>query len=98
MTTLLLILPESLKEIEWKRLKECSFLQRIVIKGLETKIPMECLERCYWLTNITIPLNETRVLYGNRIFNNKDHFNQSFYLSNKIKVGNTRSVTKLINK
>ena len=51
-------------------------------------IPMKCFEECYELTNITIPLNETRVIYGNKIFNNQPHFNQSIYLPNSIKVIN----------
>ena len=33
---------------------------------------------------ITIPLSEKRVIYGDKIFNNQPHFNQSFYLPGHI--------------
>ena len=75
-----LVLPELLKEIEWIWLHNCYNLEEIEIKGLETIIPMKCFEKFHDLTNITIPLNETRVVCGNKIFNNQSHFNQSIYL------------------
>ena len=55
-------------------------------------ISMDCFGNCSNLTNITIPLNETRVVYGNKIFNNQPHFNQSIYLPDSIKVINGNEV------
>ena len=53
---------------------------------------MKCFEQCKDLINITIPLNETRVVYGNKIFNNQSHFNQSIYLPKYIEIINGNEV------
>ena len=36
------------------------------------------------------------MLYGNKIFNNKQHFDQSLYIPNSIKIINGKEVEKLI--
>ena len=38
-------------------------------------ISIDAIENCYNLTSIKLPLNETRVIFGNKLFNNNPHFN-----------------------
>ena len=56
---------------------------------------MKCFEEGIYFTDITISLNETRVIYGNKLFNNQPHFNQLFYLPENIKLINKNKVEKL---
>ena len=55
---------------------------------------MKCFEKCIYLTNITIPINETRVIYGNKIFT-IPHFKQTFYLPPKVTIINGKEIEKL---
>ena len=90
-----LVLPESLQEIKQEWFTNTPNLQQIEIKGELTNIPLKSFEKCNKLTKIIVPLNETRVIYGNKIFNNQQHFNQSFCLPSTIEFINEEEVQQL---
>ena len=70
----------------------CDDIKEIHIPETVEIIPITCFEECKALTIITIPLNETKIVCGNKIFNNQPHFNQSIYLPTRIEVINGKEV------
>ena len=87
-------IPNYVKEIENDVFKYQFYqIEDICIENENIKIPMKCFEECEFLTGITIPLNETRVLYGNKIYNNRPRFGFGFYLPESIKRINNHMIT-----
>ena len=89
------VIPEGVNELKENIFESCHYFEELTLPSSLINIPINCLEKCYKLTNITIPLNETRVIYGNKIHNNKPHFDQSICLPSKIKVINGNEVEQL---
>ena len=91
-------IPEGVDEISSKTFSNefvYGFIGEITMSSTVKIIPKNCFEDCHKLKNLTIPLNQTRVLYENKIFNNHKHFNQSFYLSNTLEMINNTNVSIL---
>ena len=61
-------IPEGVKEIDENAFYGYDVVE-IHIPQTVKIIPTKCLQFCDRLTNITIPLNETRIVCGNKIFN-----------------------------
>ena len=70
-------------------------IEDLIIPETVKSIPEHCFESCNNLTNITIPLNETRVMYSDKIFNDKSHFCQAIRTPQTIKIINGKKVEKL---
>ena len=88
-------IPEGVKEIR------CNFkdgslgygaIESISIPESVKTIPKKCFEGCKFVTTIDVPLNETRVVYGKKIFNNQPHFDQSFYISGLVRIVNGKKI------
>ena len=62
----------------------CDELQSIEFPESLKEIPIQCLSKCRNLSKITIPINETRIVIGNKIFNNQPHFQKLFNLQIEI--------------
>ena len=86
--------PEPVKEISEKAFNTFG-IRSIHLPQSITSIHPKSIYRCYNLTNLTIPLDETRVLFGNKIFNNQPHFNQSIFLPSTLSVINGKQVEQL---
>ena len=69
-------------------------LKELTIPETVKTIPKKCIEDCRYLTNITIPLNESQMIIGNKIFKNQSHFKgeEDIVLSNLIKIINGKEV------
>ena len=83
-------IPEGIKQLDdncflfqYYHNYNCYKFRKIIFpKSIET-IPKKCIEDCDYLTSITLPLNESQVIIGNKIFNTP-HFDQVLYLPNSI--------------
>ena len=51
-------------------------LQELTIPTTVKSIPKRCMEKCFKLTNISLPLNENQIIISNKIFNNTQKFEQ----------------------
>ena len=69
-----------------------SEVKKIVFPTTLKMISNDCLINCYHLTNLTIPLNETRVLCGSFLINNKPRLNETIELPTSIKIINGKEV------
>ena len=87
---------------EVKRIEENAFyqygrnLKRITIPETIEQIPERCFRNCLQLTNISLPMNETRVVYGNRILNNQPHLDLSLIIPESIKIINGEEVHQIV--
>ena len=88
-------IPNGVKEIDENAFGRIWDLREIHIPETVKIIPMKCFEKCKHLTSITIQLNETRVIHGNKIFNNQEQLNQCFYLPSSNKFINGEEVNQL---
>ena len=73
----------------------CFNLPKLIIPSEVKEIEKDCLSNVINLTNITVPLNETRVVCGNKLFS-IPYFDSLFDLPNTIKVINGKKVHKSI--
>ena len=89
-----IIIPNGVEEIA-SHAFGLNYIKQIEIPNTVTSIARNCFDPCECLTSISFPLNETRVLYGNKLFNNKPFFSQSIYLPNSITVINGQQVEQL---
>ena len=71
-------------------------LKKIVFPETLKKISKDAL-RWLHLESIVIPENETRIVCGCKIFNNKSHFDQSVFLPSTIETINGKKVEYTIN-
>ena len=80
---------------------KCSFYWNYKLKELiileynDFILNTSFLTKLISLTNISIPLTETHVIYGNKIYNNQSHLKQEIYLPNSIKTINENEVEEL---
>ena len=91
-----IIIPSSVTSLE----KDCfknnvMFMNYLSLPATIESIPKECIEKCVCLSKLSIPLNETRVIYGNKLFNNRRHFGQSFNLPTTLDYINNQKVYPL---
>ena len=90
-----IIIPNGIRELEYDTLTFNSSIDTVEIPNTVTKIPKRCFNSLSKLTNLTIPLNQSRVLHGNYIFDNKPFFDLSFEFDNKLKVINGENIHPL---
>ena len=89
-----IILPETITRIGNKCFFNCKSLEEIEIPKSVEIIESDCFYGCSKLTHITLELNEKRVVYGNKIFNNQVDFDM-LYLPSSIKKINENEVEQL---
>ena len=87
-------IPSGVEEMEGK-VFGMEHIKQIEIPNTVTYIANDCFEGCGGLTSLSLPLDQTRVLYGNKLFNNLPHFAQSIYLPNVVFVINGNQVKSL---
>ena len=66
-----------------------------ISEEFDQTVNLPFLEKLIHLTNITIPLNETRIVCGSKIFNNTNQFKMSIQLPESIQVINGKNVQQL---
>ena len=71
-------IPKSVTKLESDFFQNC-LVKELILSSNTFIIPKLCLLYCSQLTNLILPLNETRMLWGNKIFNNHSDLNISFY-------------------
>ena len=83
--TISLIIPNGVKELTDNFLKDCGhFTTNLVIPSSVTSIPKTCVEKYTVLKELTIPINDSQLFLGNKIFKNNQHLEQDIYLPNYI--------------
>ena len=90
-----LTIPEGVKEIEEDILNNSNYynrLKELIIPTTIKSIPKKCVEKCEYLTNITLPLNKSQKIIGNKIFNIQSHLDQIVYLPQYIRNINGKEV------
>ena len=86
-------LPEGVTHFENKIYYQYLFnLKEITIPKSLSNLTQNYFVEYEYLTNINIPLNETRVIYGNKIYNNNECFDQSILLPTSIQIINGMKV------
>ena len=89
-------IPEGVKEIDENCFDDDDIkfsLIQITIPTTVTSIPKNCLKYCYYLTNITLPLNQNQIICGNQIFTTP-HFDLFISLSTRIEVLNGKELNE----
>ena len=90
-----LTIPEEVNNLEQGAFYENAMvLHKLLIPSTIKTIPKKCIEDCDDLTNITLPLNESQIICGNKIFKKNEHFIEDIFLPNSIKVINGQTVSK----
>ena len=89
--------PSIVKEIEKDSLIKFSCnINKIIIPESVKIIPKECMRKMRTCTSITIPLNYSHMIIGNKIFTTKNgHFDLYIYSENWIKEINDKKVERL---
>ena len=85
-------IPTTVTSIDWyefERYKQ--ILEELTIPTTVKTIPKYCINNCKRLTNITLPLNESQIICGNKIFNTP-RLQQAIYLPDSIEVINGKEV------
>ena len=86
-------IPTTVTSLDKKSFKGLRLLlKELIIPTTVQLIPKECFENCKELTNITLPLNESQIILGNKIFKNQPHLEQDIYLPDSIKIINGQEV------
>ena len=86
-------IPKEVKTISSNAFNQYGYkVMKISVENEFTQIPQNCFNCCSHLTSISIPLNKTRVIYGNKILNNKPCFDESIILPDSIKIINGNKV------
>ena len=87
-------IPEGVKNMDTNCLNFYNIFQfHVIIPKSITSIPKKCFIDCNTLINITLPLNDSQIICGNKIFS-VPHFKQLFYLPNSIKIINGKEVNR----
>ena len=90
-------IPTTVTSINWNDFDKYKYkFHNLVIPTSVTTIPNKCIQKCTNLTNISLPLNESQMIIGNKIFNTQEHLEQHVYLPDSIKIINGQEVEKLI--
>ena len=93
-----LFIPEGINEIYEDSFNsincQCN-LKELTISSTIKPIPKKCIEKCWSLTNITLPLNESQIIIGNKIFKNDSQFKEYIKLPDDISVINGKTVYSL---
>ena len=85
-------IPEGVNEIEAKCFENFYDLGKLTIPSTVTSIPKKLFYNCDIFTNITLPLNQNQVIYGNKIYKNSSHLEQYVELPDSIKIINVKEV------
>ena len=87
------IIPDGIKEIDSTSFLNVYYLMELTIPSTVKTIPKNCLRNVQPLTNITLSLNDSQVVIGNKIFNTP-HLETAFYLPDGIKIINGKKVDR----
>ena len=84
-------IPTSVTSLDEKCFNSYNYLKQITIPSTVNEIPKTIFHDCDQLSNITLPLNENQIIFGNKIFNEKD-FIEDIPLSTNVKIINNKEV------
>ena len=71
-------------------------VKQLIIPSTVTSIPIDCIYCCTKVTNITLPLNHSQIIYGNKIFKNNQDLEEDIYLPNLVQVINGKQINRYI--
>ena len=71
-------------------------LKQLIIPDSVISIPQHCLTYLTELTNLSISLNERRIILGNKIFKNQPHLQQFVYLPSSVQIINGKEIQQTI--
>ena len=76
-----IVIPDGVKEIQDYSFRWCCKLKKLTIPESVEKLSSLNLGRCSNLQTLILPLNETRIIYGDKIFTtHNNHFKELIYL------------------
>ena len=84
-------IPTTVTSLDKDCFHSCNLCE-LIIPDTVKSIPKYCIKNCWNLTNITLPMNESQMIIGNRIFKKNQHFEQDILLPQSIKIINNQSV------
>ena len=89
-------LPSDVTSFSFNFEYDCGTLKEIIIPESFKDIPKDMFKKyCHRITQLSIPLNETRVIYGNKLMNNLPCFGISIQLPSSVQMINGMEVEKL---
>ena len=86
------IIPLQVKEMDHHCFFNYWYFEKLVIPETVNHIPQRCLEYCFELTSITLPLKNSHIICNNKIFLNSPKLKQYIYLTDVVKEINGKEV------
>ena len=91
-----LTIPEGVKELDVGCFDNYSNdLKELIIPKTVKIIPKDCIKECCYLTNITLPLNQSQMLIVDKIFNIQSNLKQDIRLPNYTTIINGNEVKQI---